>query len=61
VFELEQGEGGAGDPGDCCGAEDDPAQGLEGDRQQGVGVFGNAEAVSSQLGWGLPVHPRAGL
>ena len=41
MFELEEGESCSGDPGDGRGVEADPAQGLEGDLQQGVGPLGN--------------------
>lgn len=41
MFQLEQDEGGSGDPGDAAGVEADPAQGLEGDLEQGVGPLGD--------------------
>lgn len=41
MFEPEQNEGGAGDPGDGRGVEADPAQGFGGDLQQGVGALGD--------------------
>jgi hypothetical protein len=41
VFQLEQDQGGAGDPGDAAGVETDSAESLEGDLEQGVGAFGD--------------------
>lgn len=49
MFELEQDEGGAGDPGDGSRDEADPAQGLEGDLEQGVGAFGDAVGAPDDL------------
>lgn len=42
MFQLEQDEGGSGDPGDAAGVEADPAQGLEGRLEQGVGTLTDA-------------------
>lgn len=41
MIQLEQDEGGSGDPGDAAGVEADPAQGLEGDLGQGLGPLGD--------------------
>jgi hypothetical protein len=46
TFELEQDEGGSGDPGGGRGAEADPAQGLESDLQQEIGTFGDSVDAS---------------
>lgn len=42
MFQLEEDEGGSGDAGDGRRVEADPAEGLEGDLQQGAGAFGHA-------------------
>lgn len=41
MLQMEQDEGGSGDPGDASGVEADSAQGLEGDLEQGVGPLGD--------------------
>ncbi len=49
MFELEQDECGAGDPGDRRRVEADAAQGLEGDLQQGVRALGNTVDAPDHL------------
>ena len=50
VLELEQDQGCGGDLRDAAGVEADPAQGLEGGFQQGVGPFADSVDASDDLG-----------
>jgi hypothetical protein len=49
VLDLEQDEGCGGDYRDAAGVEADPAQGLEGGLEQGVGAFADAVDAADDL------------
>src|SRR5258705_336581 len=53
VLELEQDEGCGGDLRDATGVETDPAQGLEGGLEQGVGALADAVDAADDLVVGL--------
>src|SRR5260370_37752842 len=53
VLELEQDEGCGGDLRDSAGVETDPAQGLEGGLEQGVGTLADAVDTADDLVVGL--------